>query len=374
MGNISIADVSKRYGAVEVIKNINLEVGEGEFVVLVGPSGCGKSTLLRMIAGLEDISGGTISIAGRVVNKLPPQKRDVAMVFQNYALYPHYTVFQNMAFGLKLKSTPKDEIEEKVHKAADTLGLSELLKRYPKNLSGGQRQRVAMGRAIVRDPVLYLFDEPLSNLDAKLRISMRTEIKSLHQSLKRTTVYVTHDQVEAMTMADRIVIMRDGIIEQQGSPMNIYNNPANQFVAGFIGAPTTNFFDAHLVKTSDSHSKLEIKRGMSIKIPDGIDHGGDVVLGVRPEHLMIGATANTLIAGKVALVEPTGPSDYLIVKTDAGNVTVVAQNGRAKVGDQVSLGAELEHLHLFHNETGRTLPLSGANHDGPVVTNQAATG
>lgn len=356
LGSISIAGVSKNFGATEIIKDIDLEVEEGEFVVLVGPSGCGKSTLLRMIAGLEDISGGTISIAGKIINNLPPQKRDVAMVFQNYALYPHYTVFQNMAFGLKLKSTPKAEIEKRVNSAAETLGLADLLKRYPKNLSGGQRQRVAMGRAIVRDPVMYLFDEPLSNLDAKLRISMRTEIKSLHQALRRTTVYVTHDQVEAMTMADRIVIMRDGVIEQQGRPMDIYNLPVSTFVAGFIGAPSMNFFDASVQKNSSATTSISVAGGGSIDISGLPDNIGEVILGVRPEHLTVGRSS-AILDGDVALVEPTGPSDHLTVNTPAGAATVVTPNGTAELGEKVSLSVEADDLHIFSKKDGSRISL-----------------
>ncbi len=354
MGSIIISDVSKRFGGFEVIKGIDLEIADGEFVVLVGPSGCGKSTLLRMIAGLEDISSGTISIDDQVVNKLPPQKRDVAMVFQNYALYPHYTVFRNMAFGLKLRSYPKEQIRDRVHKAAEILGLTELLDRYPKSLSGGQRQRVAMGRAIVRDPLLYLFDEPLSNLDAKLRISMRTEIKSLHQSLKRTTVYVTHDQVEAMTMADRIVIMRDGIIEQVGTPMDVYTNPTNRFVAGFIGAPTMNFFKARVVSTNGKASTVLLDAGGEIEVKQKLPADRCVTVGVRPEHLSLSEGPERL-TGRVSLIEPTGAADYLMVKTDSGTATVVSPNGLANVGDNVSLRAADEHLHVFDEDSGDRL-------------------
>src|SRR5437868_5262935 len=241
MASVEIRDIRKSFGATAVIHGVNVDIKDGEFVILVGPSGCGKSTLLRMIAGLENISAGEIRIGDRVVNHVPPKERDIAMVFQNYALYPHMTVADNMGFSLKLRGAPKTETDARVHRAAEILGLTPLLARYPRQLSGGQRQRVAMGRAIVRDPQVFLFDEPLSNLDAKLRVAMRTEIKELHQRLKTTTVYVTHDQIEAMTMADKIVVMHDGIVEQIGSPLELYDRPDNQFVAGFIGSPAMHF-------------------------------------------------------------------------------------------------------------------------------------
>ena len=279
-----------------------------------------------------------------------------------------------MAFGLTLKSTPKREIEEKVQKAAEILGLSDLLQRYPKHLSGGQRQRVAMGRAIVRDPVLYLFDEPLSNLDAKLRISMRTEIKSLHQSLKTTTVYVTHDQVEAMTMADRIVIMRDGVIEQQGSPREIYDRPANQFVAGFIGAPTMNFFEAHLASASGQQTKLSVGGGNAIDLAAGFDQSGDVLLGVRPEHLTIGASDAGLLHGRVSLVEPTGPSDYLIVSWENGQFTVVAPTGTAREGEPVSVSVAPKHLHVFDRQSGRAIAATCQQPPGIATSATEAAG
>jgi multiple sugar transport system ATP-binding protein len=246
MSSVSIHNVRKAFGATQVIHGVSVDIQDGEFVILVGPSGCGKSTLLRMVAGLENITGGEIRIGPRVVNNLPPKERDIAMVFQNYALYPHMTVADNMAFSLKLKNAPRSEIDTKVNRAAEILGLTKLLDRYPRQLSGGQRQRVAMGRAIVRDPQVFLFDEPLSNLDAKLRVQMRTEIKALHQRLKTTTVYVTHDQIEAMTMADKIVVMHDGVVEQMGAPLELYDRPANLFVAGFIGSPAMNVLEGRL--------------------------------------------------------------------------------------------------------------------------------
>src|SRR5205809_2125581 len=266
MASVAIRDVHKAFGATRVIQGVNITIGDGEFVVLVGPSGCGKSTLLRMIAGLENITGGEIRIGDRVVNNVPPKERDIAMVFQNYALYPHMTVADNMGFSLKLRGAPKAEIDQRVNRAAAILGLKPLLLRYPRQLSGGQRQRVAMGRAIVRDPQVFLFDEPLSNLDAKLRVAMRSEIKELHQRLKTTSIYVTHDQIEAMTMGDQIVVMRDGRIEQTGSPLELYDQPANQFVAGFIGSPAMNFLPG-VVRRSNGASFVELKDGTQLPSP-----------------------------------------------------------------------------------------------------------
>src|SRR5882757_9116581 len=287
MASVAIRDVRKAFGAIEVIHGVDVLIDDGEFVVLVGPSGCGKSTLLRMIAGLENITGGEISIGGRVVNNLPPKERDVAMVFQNYALYPHMTVAANMAFSMKLRGAPKDEIDTRVNRAADILGLGPYLERYPRQLSGGQRQRVAMGRAIVRDPQVFLFDEPLSNLDAKLRVQMRTEIKELHQRLKTTTVYVTHDQIEAMTMADKIVVMHDGLVEQIGAPLELYDKPDNQFVAGFIGSPAMNFLKGKV--KSNGSAGFEGPNGVKLPLataPANAD-GRPAVYGIRPEHFAI---------------------------------------------------------------------------------------
>src|SRR6186713_348542 len=281
MASVAIRDVRKAFGATSVIHGVDISIGDGEFVVLVGPSGCGKSTLLRMIAGLENITAGEIRIGERVVNHVPPKERDVAMVFQNYALYPHMTVADNMAFSMKLRGAPKNEIDERVNRAAAILGLSQLLQRFPRQLSGGQRQRVAMGRAIVRDPQVFLFDEPLSNLDAKLRVQMRTEIKELHQRLKTTTIYVTHDQIEAMTMADKIVVMRDGRIEQVGAPLELFDRPANLFVAGFIGSPSMNLLKG-VVRKGD---KVEIAGTLfPIAAGSAAKEGQAVVYGVRPEH------------------------------------------------------------------------------------------
>src|ERR1043166_7875985 len=303
MASVEIRDVRKAFGATAVIHGVDIAIGDGEFVVLVGPSGCGKSTLLRMIAGLENITGGEIRIGERVVNKLPPKERDVAMVFQNYALYPHMTVADNMAFSMKLRGAPQSEIDERVRRAAEILGLTQLLGRFPRQLSGGQRQRVAMGRAIVRDPQVFLFDEPLSNLDAKLRVQMRTEIKELHQRLKTTTVYVTHDQIEAMTMADKIVVMHDGLVEQIGEPLDLYDTPDNLFVAGFIGSPAMNF----LKGTIRLNGKMEFEALGGARLPlaaapSGSD-GRAAIYGVSSDHFRIaedGADAT------IQVIEPTG--------------------------------------------------------------------
>src|SRR5690348_12621747 len=287
MSSVQIRDVRKSFGGFEVLHGVTVPIEDGEFVVLVGPSGCGKSTLLRMLAGLENITSGTISIGDRVVNNIQPKERDIAMVFQNYALYPHMTVADNMGFSLKLRGANSDEIKKGVARAAEILALTPLLDRYPRQLSGGQRQRVAMGRAIVRDPQVFLFDEPLSNLDAKLRVAMRTEIKELHQRLKTTSIYVTHDQIEAMTMGDTIVVMHEGRIEQQGSPLELYDRPANLFVAGFIGSPAMNFLPGTL-RRSGAESQVELDDGTRLPAPpnDGGD-GQPVIYGARPENLAL---------------------------------------------------------------------------------------
>src|SRR3954470_452692 len=286
MAAVHIRKAEKYFGGTHVIRGVDIDIADGEFAVLVGPSGCGKSTLLRMIAGLEEISGGEIAIGGRGVNDVQPKEGDIAMVFQNYALYPHMKVRDNMAFSLILAKRPKSEVDERVNKAASILGLTDLLDRYPRQLSGGQRQRVAMGRAIVRDPQVFLFDEPLSNLDAKLRVAMRTELKELHQRLKTTSIYVTHDQIEAMTMADQIVVMRDGLVEQRGKPLELYDKPANLFVAGFIGSPAMNFLPAKARREARG-SRLEMEGGFSVDLPEStpVTDGQDIIFGVRPEHL-----------------------------------------------------------------------------------------
>src|SRR5271169_6884728 len=303
MASVEVSNVRKSFGSFEVIHGVSIRVEDGEFVILIGPSGCGKSTLLRMVAGLESITSGELRIGGRVVNDLPPKERDIAMVFQNYALYPHMTVAANMAFSMKLRGAPQDEIEARVNRAAEIFGLLHLLARFPRQLSGGQRQRVAMGRAIVRDPQVFLFDEPLSNLDAKLRVQMRTEIKELHQRLGTTTVYVTHDQIEAMTMADKIVVMHDGLVEQIGAPLELYDRPANLFVAGFIGSPAMNFFKGRV--GANGSAAFETADGIKLPLaakPAGAD-GRPAVYGIRPEHFAI---ADDGALGEVVVIEPTG--------------------------------------------------------------------
>src|SRR5947209_7904792 len=319
MASVAIRDVRKAFGPFEVVHGVNVEIADGEFVVLVGPSGCGKSTLLRMIAGLENITSGEIKIGGRVVNNVPPKERDIAMVFQNYALYPHMTVAANMGFSLKLRGDPKEEIAQRLDRAAGILGLKPLLDRYPRQLSGGQRQRVAMGRAIVRDPQVFLFDEPLSNLDAKLRVQMRTEIKELHQRLKTTTIYVTHDQIEAMTMADKIVVMRDGHIEQVGAPLELFDRPANLFVAGFIGSPAMNLLKGTVKK--GERPVVDIA-GSAFPMPARIqtDDGQAVVYGVRPEHLEIHPDG---VASTISVVEPTGSETLVFVRFGEGEMVAL---------------------------------------------------
>jgi multiple sugar transport system ATP-binding protein len=342
MARVEVDKVVKRYGAIEVVHGVSTAIEDGEFVVLVGPSGCGKSTLLRMIAGLETVSDGNIVIDGEVVNDVAPKERNIAMVFQNYALYPHMTVAENMAFSLKLSRVPKQEMRAKVEQAAGILGLEKLLDRYPGQLSGGQRQRVAMGRAIVRDPEVFLFDEPLSNLDAKLRVQMRAEIKALHQRLKTTTIYVTHDQIEAMTMADRIVVMRDGIIEQVGAPLDLYDNPTNIFVAGFIGSPAMNFLEG--VVESGVFTGPEWIR-IRTCVPDG-----PVVAGIRPDKVGLGGEGPPL---EVLVVEPTGAETQVLLK--AGSTQMVAQiQGRVSVraGEKVPVRFEEEAVYYFDRATG----------------------
>jgi multiple sugar transport system ATP-binding protein len=353
MASVDIRQVDKFFGSVQVLYEVNLGIEDGEFVVLVGPSGCGKSTLLRMIAGLEEISSGEISIGERVVNTVPPKDRDIAMVFQNYALYPHMTVKENMAFSLKLQKAPKAVIEERVGKAAGILGLGELLGRYPRQLSGGQRQRVAMGRAIVRDPQVFLFDEPLSNLDAKLRVQMRTEIKELHQRLRTTSVYVTHDQIEAMTMADRIVVMQLGVVEQVGRPLELYDHPQNLFVAGFIGSPAMNFIKA-TIKRNGSAAALTID---GTTLPLGPDSGGrdgqKVVYGVRPEHLELAGEGEGMPA-EVVVVEPTGAEILVVCRMAGHDIQAVFHERHAfRPGQPIHLRPDPRHLHLFDAESGQ---------------------
>jgi multiple sugar transport system ATP-binding protein len=356
MAGVVVRDAEKAFGSTKVIHGINIDIADGEFVVLVGPSGCGKSTLLRMIAGLEEITGGSIWIGGKQVNNLPPKDRDVAMVFQNYALYPHMTVYDNMAFSLKLRKAEQGLIDERVRKAANILNLTDYLKRYPRQLSGGQRQRVAMGRAIVRDPQVFLFDEPLSNLDAKLRVQMRTEIKALHQRLKTTTVYVTHDQIEAMTMADRIVVMHDGIVEQIGTPLELYDNPANLFVAGFIGSPAMNFITG-VVKRNGGAGFVETPAGAMLPLPDGTAAPPErkVVFGIRPEHLALGDGGES-VAAEVQVVEPTGAETLVFAEMAGTPVTAVFTERHAfRPGERIRLRPRPETIHLFDAESGRHL-------------------
>ncbi len=354
MGAVTLTEACKSYGAVEVLNGINLEIADGEFVALVGASGCGKSTLLRMIAGLETVTSGDIHIAGKRVNDLPAKERDIAMVFQNYALYPHMTVAENMAFSLRLKRAPKEEQQAAVERAARILDLEELLERKPKELSGGQRQRVAMGRAIVRDPQVFLFDEPLSNLDAKLRVHMRSEIKELHQRLETTTIYVTHDQIEAMTMANRIVIMNGGIIEQAGTPFEVYDNPVNMFVAGFIGSPSMNFLEGTLER-SDEGGWVQFRSGgrMAVRFPDGATPGQTVQIGLRPEHL---ALSRDGVDVRVLVVEPTGSETQVVVGIGDDKVTcLIRERVHLSANQPARLSCDPAQIYLFDQKTGTHL-------------------
>ena len=346
MAEVQIRQARKSYGAVDVLRGVDVDVADGEFVALVGPSGCGKSTLLRMIAGLEGISGGEIRIGARVVNDIPPKQRDVAMVFQNYALYPHMTVASNMGFSLMLAGKPKAEIDRRVAAAAEILDLCALLDRLPRQLSGGQRQRVAMGRAIVRDPRVFLFDEPLSNLDAKLRVQMRAEIKALHQRLGTTTVYVTHDQGEAMTMADKIVVMRAGVVEQVGSPLEIYDHPANMFVAGFIGSPAMNFIEGRV-----ESGRFTGKYGLSA--PVAINGDANVVLGVRPEHLYLDPAGTE---ATVVVVEQTGAETLLLLDMGGQKLTYLERERlQIRAGQTVRVLLDMARLQVFDQQTGRSI-------------------
>jgi multiple sugar transport system ATP-binding protein len=346
MASVTIEHVRKQYGAVPVIHGVSVDIEDGEFVTLVGPSGCGKSTLLRMLAGLEDISGGEIRIGGRLVNDVAPKERDIAMVFQSYALYPHMTVAENMGFALKLQGQDKASIDKRVQEAASILALGPLLSRLPKQLSGGQRQRVAMGRAIVRHPQVFLFDEPLSNLDAALRVNMRAEIKDLHRRLKTTTVYVTHDQIEAMTMADRIVVMRGGVVEQIGRPLDLYDRPANTFVATFIGSPAMNLFEG-----AAGGGVFTTESGISLPLPPGHEHKQIRTYGVRPEHLTI---AETGIPATVAVVEPTGSETQLVVKTGTASATLLLRERiELQPGQPVNVAPDLTKVHLFSDDGKR---------------------
>ena len=352
MADVSLSGIRKSFGATEVLKGVDLAIADGEFVVFVGPSGCGKSTLLRTIAGLEEVDAGEVSIGGRVVNALSPSDRGIAMVFQSYALYPHMTVRQNMAFGLTLAKTDKTEIDRRVMAAAETLNITDYLDRKPKALSGGQRQRVAIGRAIVREPKVFLFDEPLSNLDAALRVRMRYEFARLHDTLKTTMIYVTHDQVEAMTLADRIVVLNGGVIEQVGTPMDLYEHPANLFVAGFIGSPRMNLIAAEIVGVSDSGAMVRTVGGAMLNVR--VDAGRAkvrqaVTLGVRPEHLTLAGQGNAM-ATKAAFVETLGHATFAYVEHAGAEETLTVQlpgDVRPAVGDALTLHADAAQAHLF---------------------------
>ena len=355
MASVSIQSVSKKFGDVPILHGVDIEIADGSFTVLVGPSGCGKSTLLRMIAGLEQINGGEIRIGNKRVNDLLPKERDIAMVFQNYALYPHMTVRQNMAFSLVLAKQDRQTIDTKVARAAEILALGALMERFPRQLSGGQRQRVAMGRAIVRDPQVFLFDEPLSNLDAKLRVAMRSEIKELHQRLKTTSIYVTHDQIEAMTMGDKIVVMRDGRVEQTGSPLELYDFPVNQFVAGFIGSPAMNFLPGILRRRSGA-AQVEMNDGTLIDAPltsGGVD-GQSVVYGTRPEHLMLASEGG--IPADVVVMEPTGMDTFVACRHGGVDLSAVFRERHDfPPGSTIRLQPDLQRAHLFDAGTGQVL-------------------
>jgi multiple sugar transport system ATP-binding protein len=366
MAEVSLSKIVKKYDETFAVRGIDLNIADKEFVVLVGPSGCGKSTTLRMIAGLEEITGGDIQIGGAVVNDVPPKDRDIAMVFQNYALYPHMTVYENMSFGLRLKRVPKDEIRMRVENAARILDISELLARKPKQLSGGQRQRVAMGRAIVRDPKVFLFDEPLSNLDAKLRVQMRTEIKKVHQKVRTTTVYVTHDQVEAMTLADRVVVMNDGLIEQVGAPNDLYHAPATKFVAGFIGSPAMNFVPCAL---EGANGGLLVRLSESIAFPVPAErteryraHVGQahLIFGLRPEHITEVPRHiepnQCPFEMELDVIEPMGMETLVYFTVRGVEVSGRVNPGMpAQVGQKAQLLADLNHMHLIDDSTGRVL-------------------
>jgi len=354
MAEVSVRHLHKSYGDTAVIHGINIDIADGEFVVLVGPSGCGKSTLLRMIAGLEDITSGDVAIGERRVNNLSPSARDIAMVFQSYALYPHKTVEANMGFSLKLQKMDKGEIRRRVADAAEVLGLTPYLKRYPRALSGGQRQRVAMGRAIVRNPQVFLFDEPLSNLDAKLRVQMRTEIRELHQRLQTTTVYVTHDQIEAMTMADKIVVLNGGYVEQIGSPLDLYDRPKNTFVASFIGSPSMNLLNGRVDDVTEGNVAVVMgEASLDLAAPPGLSVGSEITIGVRPEHLHL---SDAGLPAKVRVVEPTGSEIHVVFQFQDQDITAIfRERHELRPGETVFLGVDLEHVHLFDGPSGDRL-------------------
>ncbi|MFX1674351.1 sn-glycerol-3-phosphate ABC transporter ATP-binding protein UgpC [Paraburkholderia sp. A2WS-5] len=357
MAAVQLNGIYKRYGDTQVVHGVDLDIADGEFVVLVGPSGCGKTTLMRMIAGLEDISGGDLTIGGTLANTLPPQQRNISMVFQSYALYPHLSVYDNIAFGPRIRKEREEGFKPRIEAAAKMLNLSSYLDRLPRALSGGQRQRVAMGRAVVREPALFLFDEPLSNLDAKLRVQMRTEIKALHQRLRNTVVYVTHDQIEAMTMADRIVVMNAGRIEQIGKPLDLYDKPGNLFVASFLGSPSMNFA-AGSVMSDARGTALVLEDGVRIALPEGsagtsMQAGARVTLGIRPEHV---ETQGGDVPFNVEVIEPTGAETHLYGKI-GGTTWCVTTRARPGIepGQRMTLGLPLAHLHLFDTESGKRL-------------------
>jgi len=362
MGSVVLNGVRKSYGDAQVIKGVSLTIPDGEFCVLVGPSGCGKSTLLRMIAGLEEITGGEVHINDKNVTDVEPKLRDIAMVFQSYALYPQMTVRENMGFALKMAKVPKKEINKKVTDAASLLGLEPLLERLPKDLSGGQRQRVAMGRAIVRQPQVFLFDEPLSNLDAKLRTQVRGEIRELHRRLKTTSVYVTHDQIEAMTMGQMIVVLRDGYIEQAGTPLELYDQPANLFVAGFIGSPEINQLHGEVL-LEGSHAHLRLKDGSLLALPQGLDvtHGQQVVYAIRPEQVnVVNESREDALAATITAIENTGSDMQLFCNTGGGAFTsVFKQRLEVREGETIWLQPKLSGIHVFNADNGIRIRKTG---------------
>ncbi|MBB6055755.1 ABC transporter ATP-binding protein [Tolumonas osonensis] len=359
MADLKLNKVIKRFGDVQTIHGVDLDIKHGEFVVFVGPSGCGKSTLLRMIAGLETISDGEVIIDGLTVNDVSPSDRGIAMVFQSYALYPHMTVKENMSFGLRLAKKPKEEIEQRVAEAARVLKLEHLLDRLPKQLSGGQRQRVAIGRTIVRNPKVFLFDEPLSNLDAELRVQMRVEISKLHEQLGNTMIYVTHDQVEAMTMADKIVVLRDGRVEQVGAPLELYHNPVNQFVAGFIGSPRMNFLNAKVLQMDGNKVSLELTGGeqFSMTLDRPVSVGDVLLMGIRPEHLEVDTSGDVNISLKVDVVEALGGTTFAYTQYAGEDQVVVVTDGSHIIprGKTITASFNLEHVHLFDTNTATSL-------------------
>jgi multiple sugar transport system ATP-binding protein len=376
VAQVTLNKVVKRFDQAEAVRGIDLDIADQEFVVLVGPSGCGKSTTLRMIAGLEETTAGEIMIGGQVVNDLPPKDRDIAMVFQNYALYPHMTVFENMSFGLRLKRFPKPEIKQRVERAAHILDITDLLDRRPRQLSGGQRQRVAMGRAIVRDPKVFLFDEPLSNLDAKLRVQMRTEIKKVHQQVRTTTVYVTHDQVEAMTLADRVVVMNGGRIEQIGTPQELYHRPRTRFVAGFIGSPGMNFISCRLSETAGA---LAVRLGEGLALPVPAERsaaylpylGRELILGIRPEHITEARphAPGAELVMPVDVIEPMGMETMVYINVGGTELCArVSPEAALSPGASMRFLVDMRHMHLIDPESERVIEPSGARVNGAAPT------